>query len=250
MKVTIITGVSKGLGKALAEKFLREKMTVIGISRTDNEDLKHLVTKGQSYTFISADLTKPEDLQSSLSRVKTELNRMSIDTLYLINNAAIVAPIDRAENVTAVDLQLHYHINVVAPIILLNEIMTVANSKQFKFIGVNISSGAAERPISGWSAYCSSKASINMYTKTVALEQAEKNTKNKIIAFSPGIMDTDMQAQIRDVTSEQFSDVATFKFYKAQNQLVNPGIVANALVDFLYEPTQIQNGHVYHFTDL
>src|SRR5699024_11342847 len=74
-------------------------------------------------------------------------------------------------------------------------------------IVANITSGAANKAIYGWSAYGSAKASINAYTTTVGKEQSELNTNNKIFAFSPGVMDNDMQKHIREKDKEAFIEV-------------------------------------------
>ena len=60
---------------------------------------------------------------------------------------------------------------------------------------VNISSGAAYRPLEGWSAYCSGKAGLAMLTQAIALETAGKGIR--VFGFSPGTIDTEMQVKIR-----------------------------------------------------
>ena len=60
---------------------------------------------------------------------------------------------------------------------------------------VNVSSGAAHRPLEGWSAYCAGKAGLAMVTRSIALETAGKGIR--IFGFSPGTIDTDMQVTIR-----------------------------------------------------
>ena len=60
---------------------------------------------------------------------------------------------------------------------------------------VNVSSGAAYRPLEGWSAYCAGKAGLAMLTSSIALETAGKGIR--IFGFSPGTIDTDMQVKIR-----------------------------------------------------
>src|SRR5690625_5452847 len=114
--------------------------------------------------------------------------------------------------------------------------------------GATITSLAAERPVYGWSAYCSTKASINMYTKTVGLEQEVEGTENKVFAFSPGVMDTNMQAEIRSRTKEQFKDVESFRQYKERNALRDPKKVGQILVKLLLDE-KIENGKVYYVTD-
>lgn len=251
MKLAVITGASKGLGKSIAKEFLREKIDVIGISRTDNEELHELANEHEvKYIFLSADLTIMDSLHDIISELKSHLRAQPIKTLYVINNAAMVHPIERAENVTAESMLQHYQINVIAPTTIINELLTDTSNENYQLVGVNITSGAAERPISGWSGYCSSKASINMYTKTVAIEQDEKRTGHKIIAFSPGIMDTAMQGEIRKSTTEQFPDVAIFQSYKKENKLSQPETVANALIGILKKPSLLKNGKIYYISEL
>ena len=60
---------------------------------------------------------------------------------------------------------------------------------------INLSSGAAYRPLEGWSAYCAGKAGLAMLTKSIALETAGKGIR--VFGFSPGTIDTDMQVKIR-----------------------------------------------------
>src|SRR5699024_12423702 len=111
----------------------------------------------------------------------------------------------------------HYHLNVLAPMILMNTMINESNNALF--IGANISSGAADRPMYGWSAYCSSKASIDMYTKKLALEQKALGTNHKVFAFSPGIMDTEMQEKISSSRPKQFANVDKVKDNHEQNLL-------------------------------
>ena len=59
---------------------------------------------------------------------------------------------------------------------------------------VNVSSGAAHRPMEGWSAYCAGKAGLAMVTRSIMLETAGKGIR--IFGFSPGTIDTDMQVKI------------------------------------------------------
>jgi NAD(P)-dependent dehydrogenase (short-subunit alcohol dehydrogenase family) len=60
---------------------------------------------------------------------------------------------------------------------------------------INVSSGAAHRPLPGWSAYCAAKAGLAMLTRALAAEYGEQGIR--VFGFAPGIVDTDMQATIR-----------------------------------------------------
>ena len=67
------------------------------------------------------------------------------------------------------------------------------------------SSGAAHRPLEGWSAYCSGKAALAMLTRAVALEHAAEGIR--VFGFAPGTIDTDMQVTIRASGVNQISRI-------------------------------------------
>src|SRR5699024_1007105 len=154
---------------------------------------------------IECDLSNLDELNNVIEALRENVFSQQLSHLYLINNAAVVGPIDQAQEVHPDALQHHYQLDVVAPINLINTMINESNNALF--IGANISSGAADRPMYGWSAYCSSKASIDMYTKTLALEQKALGTNHKVFAFSPEIMDTEMQEKIRSASPKQFANV-------------------------------------------
>lgn len=88
-----------------------------------------------------------------------------------------------------------------------------------------------------------------MFTQTAALEQAEKNSNNKIIAFSPGVMDTDMQETIRSSSKDAFKDLERFKDLKESNKLLKAEAVADALVDLVLKG-ESESGRVYSINEL
>lgn len=250
MKIAIVTGVSKGLGKSIATFLLESGIHVYGISRTENKELlKAAEENSTSYTHFSCDLGQLEAASQTIEKIIRIISSGTVSQLYVVNNAAVVGPIDKAMNMGEEELSRHYNVNAISPMMILNSMLSLSNEKQVSLIGVNITSGAAERPIYGWSAYCSSKASINMYTKAVALEQEEMKTENKVIAFNPGVMDTEVQAEIRASDYDQFIDVETFKNYKRKDLLSDTEAVAGVLVDILTDKAMIQNGKIYNVAD-
>src|SRR5690606_23347273 len=90
-----------------------------------------------------------------------------------------------------------YHINLIAPAILINEFVKEYKTSKAEKTVVNISSGAAQKAIDGWSGYCSSKAGLNQLTAVAAEESRLKKLGIKYYALSPGIVDTEMQQDIR-----------------------------------------------------
>lgn len=250
MKFAIVTGVSKGLGETIASLFIEAKVNVLGISRTVNETLAQLAKKhGTMYKHYACDLGNTSEIEKTMEAMSQTIFEHEPSTVIVVNNAAVLDPIDQARNINGRDLAYHVHVNTVAPMMLINYFLKQASEKEAGFIGVTVTSGAAERPVFGWSAYCSTKASINMYTETVALEQKEQKTEHKVIAFNPGIMDTNMQEKIRSSSEEQFADVNRFKGYKENNELKDAMTVGGVLVDIILDETNIDNGKIYNVKD-
>lgn len=88
-----------------------------------------------------------------------------------------------------------------------------------------------------------------MLTETVSLELSNKGSRHKVIAFSPGVMDTDMQGTIRSSSEEAFADVENFKRYKEQGMLRDTDTVAGVLVELVTE-ADVESGKLYHVNDL
>jgi len=248
MKYAIVTGVSRGLGASAAKYMLESGIHLIGISRSKNEELHVIAGENNvDYEHIECDLSDLDELNNVIEALRENVLGQELTHLYLINNAAMVGPIEKAQETSPEALKQHYHLNVLTPMILMNTIIKESNNALF--IGANITSGAADKPTYGWSAYCSSKASIDMYTKTVALEQKELGTNHKVFGFSPGIMDTDMQEKIRSATPQQFVNVDTFKGFHEQNLLSDTDEVASILVDIMTDEGNIESGKKYSVQD-
>ncbi|RYG72881.1 (S)-benzoin forming benzil reductase [Lentibacillus lipolyticus] len=250
MRFAVVTGVSKGLGESAAKLLMESGVHVIGVSRNLNNSLNDFAEANNiTYQHYSCDLGDIEKAEELAKEISHSVFSHDPETVYLINNAAVLEPIDQSMNLQSADLAYHIRVNTTAPMVLMNIFLKEAAAKDVRFIGTTITSGAAERPVYGWSAYCTSKASVNMFTRTAALEQEELNTASKVIAFSPGVMDTNMQEQIRTSDADAFKDVDNFREYKRNNLLKDTDVVGGVLVDILTDETNIINGKIYDAKD-
>lgn len=219
--IYIVTGVSRGIGKAVTELLLTSEKKVIGLGRSSS--IKH-----RNFTFLQVDLANSEQI----SHLKFEFGN---EPVTLINNAAIIGTIRRISEQKSLDLEEVLKVNTIAPMLLTHRIYSSIKDKK-GFTLVNISSGAANRAIPSWSAYCASKAALNMLTETFYLEELEKGNKIKVYAVSPGVVDTEMQEKIRSVSELEFSQVHNFRQLKKTNQLFSSREVATRLLHLLNEP--------------
>lgn len=227
MNYYFITGTSRGIGKALAEVLLQDKNTkVFGIGRA--ECLEHV-----NYKHNKADLSKLEQVGNF------EFEPLeNIDSVCLINNAGALGYVNHVGQLKSDDMISTFNLNTIAPTILTNKFIAKFGKLPARKVVLNVSSGAGRHAIESWSAYCASKAALDMFSQVAYLEQHKFNAENPVHVFSvaPGIVDTKMQDDIRSVPSENFSDVDRFVAYKAKNQLSTPISVALQLREILLKP--------------
>jgi benzil reductase ((S)-benzoin forming) len=84
---------------------------------------------------------------------------------------------------------------------------------------VNISSGAGRRPVFGWTAYCAAKAGLDMASRVVALEAAQRGLGIEVCSLAPGVIDTAMQETVRAASAEDFAEIDRFLALKEEGKL-------------------------------
>lgn len=216
-----VTGVSRGLGLAIVNELLKRGDRVCGIGRRHNID-------HPNFSFIVCDLSDP-----------TLLNQLNIDVpdepIILINNAGILGKIGRISEQSQWDLSEVLQVNTIAPMKLALKIYDQIQDKNL-FSLVNISSGAANRSIPSWAAYCASKAAINRLSESFFIEERERGHKPKVYAISPGVIDTDMQVNIRASSAEDFSEVQNFIDLKSNSKLFSATESAVKILRIIDQP--------------
>ena len=225
MKYYIITGTSKGIGKALAEALLLEPDTaVIGIARQQTITHKH-------YYHVALDLSQTQDLIANLPRVFREFK--DAEELVLVNNAGVIGEIGYVGEKQPADFEYVFSVNVTAPAILMNAFLETYRHLEIPKVILNISSGAGKYPLDGWASYCASKAALDLFSQTVQEEQNLRNSGVKVFSIAPGVVDTEMQAQIRNAAEDQFSLHQKFQEYKSSGSLASPETVGEKLKKLL-----------------
>lgn len=213
----VIIGASKGLGRALAFKAAQEGTQVIAVART--QSLLNTL-QGQyphNITTISADITTEQGREAVFH---VFANNEYVDIIY----CAAVTGASPLLTVNEETLLRVINTNLLAPILLTQKLKTKLNRSRILWI----SSGLAHKPLEGLGSYCISKAGLNMAWKALNAEVPQE-----IAIFGtllPGIINTHMQAQLREASPKTLPSAALFKSFAEGGRLRSPKVVA----DFVY----------------
>ncbi|CAM1354524.1 SDR family NAD(P)-dependent oxidoreductase [Tenacibaculum insulae] len=235
MDIIIITGGSKGIGKALAKKYASENYTVFSLARSSS-DLKNIQN-------ITVDLSNLHETETIFTTLLKKIISQEIKSITLVNNAGRLGEISNLENLEADDISKSIQLNTTTPLILSNLFIKLTKTLTCKKQIINISSGAAKSPYQGWVVYCTSKAAIDMMTKAIATEQFEIKNGVKCVAIYPGVVDTNMQNKIRNCTEADFKSLQRFVDLKVNNELYTPNFVAETVYN-IDTKNQLQSGDI------
>ena len=235
-KILIITGGNKGLGAGIAEVYHKYGYHIISISRSH---IKKLYTTEQYHT----DLSIPKNCESILEEIFSHLSKKKATSITLVNNAGYLGKVGPIETISGDDFQYTLGINLLAPLTLTSKFIELTKEWNCKKRVYNISSGAAINAYEGWSSYCTSKAGLDMMTRVIAKEQ--KNIENgvKIVSIYPGVVDTEMQEQVRNSPKEKFKSVQRFIDFYEKGELSSPREIAEKIYE-LQEKKQLKNGRI------
>ena len=210
-KVAFITGTGKGIGKAITEILLDENYLVFGFSRSNT-------IENQNFNFTQINLANLEQVQ------EITFPKLEDKDVLLINNAATIGeivPIDLKSEGAIIE---EYNLNIITPTLLCKKF--IQSYKEEKKLIINISSGAANKSVASWSTYCATKSAVDRLTGVIDKENHKALT---VFSVHPGVVDTNMQSEIRDSDPQLFPFLGQFTSYYNNNELENATIVAQKL---------------------
>jgi len=203
----IVTGASRGIGLSIVKSLLEKSVNVVGISRSD-PGVKH-----DKFTFIQGDICDVQVQKRSLEAAG--------NVQALIHNAGVL-PLSRMADFDANEWKRAMDINVYAP---LQFTAFALKHLQEGARVIFVSSGAAVSGYEGWGAYCSTKAALLLAGKCLAKEQPDL----LVLSIRPGVVDTEMQAQIRTSGSSMGNDLEKFIQLKETGKLLSPDVVGKRI---------------------
>jgi benzil reductase ((S)-benzoin forming) len=233
--LTIITGASRGMGLAMARQLLKPGDTVLCISRTAQTTLdQQAKVTGTTLLQWTHDLADGAPLSARLVAWLGEM--ASTAWASLINNAGMIPRIGPLSDSDPVDLARALRVGLEAPMQLTAAFLRATEGWPGQRKVLNISSGLGRRAMASQAGYCAAKAGMDHFTRCVALEEALKPQGAKLCSLAPGVIDTDMQVQLRAADRSAFPDQDSFLNLKASRSLTSPDEAATRLLAYLARP--------------
>ena len=232
-KKALVTGASRGIGRAVALKLAREGADLI-VTATSLERAKQtadeILLLGRKAIPVKADVSDSADVEALFQIVSAEFGALDI----LVNNAGItrdglLVRMKDEEWDAVIDVNLKGTFACTREAI---KLMSKAKSGRI----VNISSVVGEMGNAGQANYCASKAGMIGFTKAVAREYAKRNIT--VNAVAPGFIETDMTGVLSDAVREELLRQIPV------NRFGRPDDIANAVYFLVSDLGSYITGHV------
>lgn len=232
--VVVLTGASKGLGASLARALAAPDVHLITFARSVDPTLQADVeARGATLDARTADLSDAAVVARVGAELAAALPR-DAQRYVLVNNAGTVSPMAQADALDALSVNAAFTLNVTALIVLTSSFLAATEDMQANRRILNISSGAGRQARAGWSVYGSTKAAVDMFSKTVKLEQAARGGHAaQIVSLAPGVIDTSMQSAIRSASEQDFPTVAAFQAMKEEGKLASADDTAARIAAYI-----------------
>lgn len=201
-KIAVVTGGSRGIGRAIVEGLADQGAKVVAVYRGSKEAAEELenavIARGGFLKIMQADVSDEEQVKALFAHVEADLGPVDI----LVNNAGVIHD-DLFVRMESKDWNKVIQTNLNGT---LNCCHAVAFSMMRKRSGriINISSVAADFVNVGQTNYAASKGAINAFTRALAMELAPRGVT--VNAIAPGFIETDMSAAVRNRAGDKLKD--------------------------------------------
>lgn len=229
-RIALVTGSSRGLGRALCAQLAAAGYTVIPLLRE------------------TVDLADPEGSALAVERCLQPFEIGAISEFVFLSNAATLDPLGPVALHPAQALTRSLNVNLASPVAVIGTLLRLLEACPARKLLINITSGSAVTARSGVALYSAAKAGMEQFMRCLAADQAQATHPFIVVNVDPGAMDTDMQTALRAAAPGAFPDAALFAARHARGELADPVAVAAAIVRLAQSPSLV-SGSRQHVRD-
>jgi len=214
----------------MAEQLLKSEQRLLTISR-HTADL--WVVQGADLEQWPMDLSDARPVAARLGAWLGHQATLEPLSVTLINNAAVTPTPAPLESGQPEELVQALRVGLEAPLLLTAAFLRATAGWQIKRRVLFISSGLGRRAMAGAAPYCALKAGVDHLARALALEQAGLANGAQVVSLAPGVIDTDMQVQLRHADPALFPERERFAALHATGQLDSPAQAAAKVLAYL-----------------
>lgn len=234
-----VTGGSSGIGQGLIEARTDRDAQVFNLSRRPGPESNH----------VSVDLATPAGWDFAEKTFSKEISKFHGERVLLIHSAGSLSPIGFSGEKNSDDYRRNILLNSAAPQILADAFLRALASFSGRGVLLFIGSGASRTAYAGWSGYCGGKAAVDQWVRSVGIELKARGDRCKVLCVAPGIVETDMQAEIRNTSDHDFPEVGMFISLYNEGGLKTPSEVSGQIWEML-DSNEFDNGEIFDLRDL
>lgn len=237
--LTILTGASRGMGQAMARQLLARDRVLLCLSRQISDGLQAEAERlGAPLTQWSQDLADTHGARERLANWLAGLDPKTLASATLINNAGVIPAIAPLGDCPPEGLSNALRVGLEAPMQLTAAFLAATRAWARAGWGgprkvLNISSGLGRNAMASQAPYCAAKAGLDHFTRCCALEEAPQPNGAKLVSLAPGVIDTDMQVQLRSGDASAFPDHQRFVDLREKGMLSKPEDAARRVLAWL-----------------
>lgn len=232
----ILTGASRGMGRAMATQLLAAGHHVLTLARRPDDALAPAVASSASLTQWTVDLADAAPVAARLHDWLSALDGTAWASASLINNAGVIPAIVPLRDADPQDLAHALRVGLEAPMQLTAAFLGATRAWPGTRKVLNISSGLGRRAMASQAGYCAAKAGLDHFTRCIALDEALATNGARVCSLAPGVIDTDMQVQLRSAEAAAFPDRGNFEQLQRGGQLSSAEDAARRVLAYLAAP--------------
>ena len=242
MHAAIVTGVSRGLGEALASAMLAQGFAVVGVGRTASTKLQ-----GSLFRHAACDLSRPTLIAASVTPALRELVARKPASVTLINNAAVASPTGLVGQLDAAEIESALTTNTAAPLVMADLFCRSFSGRCGRAQDhQHLVGSGADRD----RRQCGLRHVEGGAGNADPVDRGRAHREGlSCISLRPGIFETGMQAYMRSRDPAVFPSVGLFRGFKENGLLKDPVEVAARIVQRLVLGP-VENGRTYTHADL
>ena len=245
-KTFLVTGASKGIGLELSLRLATSGFNVILLARNTPllEKSREMVQSiSASSSIIICDLADNNSIDNAIIALNKDFQKID----GIVHNAGMIAPIMPMSKAPSDAWAENIQVNLIGVHRLTQGVYSLMQASNHCRV-TTISSGASLRPLESWSSYCVAKAGQDMWARCLAEEG--KRDGITAISIAPGIVNTDMQKEIRSADSDDFPSLSSFVGYYENGDLSDAKDVAKKLLPLITTHSIEQSGQRFDVREL